>query len=144
MVVAAICGNVVGYFFGRSLGPLAYKRKDTWFFRQAYLTMAENFYKKYGGLALMAGIFLPIIRTFAPIVAGIVKLKFGNFFFYSVAGAITWVVPLVAIGYFLGQIPFVEKNLEYFLIGLVIVITTPVIVRLIKETRNLKKQNLPK
>jgi len=144
MIAAATCGNIVGYLFGRSLGPLAYKRKDTWFFRKAYLTMAENFYKKYGGVALMAGRFFPIIRTFAPIVAGTIKLNFGNFFFFSVAGAITWVVPVVCAGYFLGQIPFVEKNLEYFLIGLVITITTPVIVRLIKESRNLKKQNLIK
>jgi membrane-associated protein len=139
MVVAATLGNLVGYWFGRSLGTMAYKRPDKWYFRREYLDTAEKFYHKYGGLALMAGRFFPVIRTFAPIVAGIIKLDLPVFIFYSVAGAITWVVPLALSGYFLGQIPFVEENLEFILLGFVIVITTPVIVRLVQEGRKRKK-----
>lgn len=139
MIIAASLGNLVGYWFGRSLGIMAYKRPDSWFFRKEYLITAEKFYRKYGGVALMAGRFFPVIRTFAPIVAGIIKLDFLHFLFFSVAGAITWVVPLAVAGYFLGQIPFVEKNLEFILLGFVIVITTPVIIRLIKESRGSKQ-----
>lgn len=141
MITAATLGNLAGYWFGKSIGTMAYKRKDSWFFKQEYLSMAEKFYHRYGGLALMAGRFFPIIRTFAPIVAGIIKLDFIHFILYTVAGAVTWVVPLATAGYFLGQIPFVEEHLEYFLLGFVIVITTPVIIRLIQESR--KKQKNP-
>ncbi len=139
MIIAAILGNLVGYWFGKSLGKMAYKRKESWFFKREYLNMAEKFYNKYGGLALMAGRFFPIIRTFAPIVAGIIKVDFRKFFLFSVLGAITWVVPLVTAGYFLGRIDFVEDNLEYILIGFVIVITTPVIIRFVRESRKIKK-----
>ena len=141
MIAAAVAGNLTGYAFGRSLGPMAYTRRETWFFQREYLTMAESFYKKYGGLALMAGRFFPIIRTFAPIVAGVIKVDFKKFLFFSVAGAITWVVPLATAGYFLGQIPLVEKNLEYIIILLVIVITTPVIIRFFRESKKLKKED---
>jgi membrane-associated protein len=140
MVIAATLGNLVGYAFGRTLGPMAYQRRETWFFRRTYLKMAEDFYNKYGGLALMAGRFFPIIRTFAPIVAGIIKLDFWKFLMYSVLGAILWVAPLVTAGYLLGRISFVKDNLELIIIGLVIVITSPVIVGLIRESKKLKAE----
>jgi membrane-associated protein len=138
MVIAATLGNLSGFFFGKRLGPGAYKRKESWFFKKEYLKMADDFYGKYGGLALMAGRFFPIIRTFAPIVAGIIKVDFKKFLFFSFAGAVTWVAPLVTAGYFLGKIPFVEKNLGYIIIGFIIVITSPVIIRFIRESKKMK------
>ena len=97
--------------------------------------MADDFYRKYGGWALMAGRFFPIIRTFAPIVAGVIKVDLRRFVFFSFAGAVTWVVPLVTAGYFLGKIPFVEKNLGYIIIGFIVVITSPVVLRFIRESK---------
>ncbi len=139
MIIAATLGNLTGYYFGKGLGVAAYSRKESWFFKRAYLKMAEDFYKKYGGLSLMAGRFFPIIRTFTPIVSGVIKVDIKKFLFFSFAGAVTWVTPLVLAGYLLGKIPFVEDNLGYIIIGLVILITLPVIIRFISETKNLKQ-----
>lgn len=138
MITAATLGNIVGYLFGRSVGMSAYSRKESWFFKREYLVMADNFYKKYGGLALVGGRFFPIIRTFAPIVAGIIRVDFKIFFFYTIVGAIIWIVPLVLAGYHLGKIPFVEQNLGWIILFLVIVITSPVIFRLIRISRSVK------
>lgn len=115
------------------------KRKDTIFFRKEYVTTAETFYGRYGGMALVLGRFLPIIRTFAPIVAGVIDLPFKRFFFYSSFGAILWVLPLGGAGYLLGTIPFVQTNLGYIIIAMVIGITSPVIYKVIKENSKKKK-----
>ncbi|MCS6991465.1 MAG: VTT domain-containing protein [Chitinophagales bacterium] len=138
MIVAAILGNITGYLFGRTVGMSAYTRKESWFFKREYLVMADNFYKKYGGLALIGGRFFPIIRTFAPIVAGIIRVDFKIFLFYTIIGAVVWIVPLVLAGYYLGKIPFVEQNLGWIILFLVIVITSPVILRLIRISRSVK------
>ncbi|MCS6917147.1 MAG: VTT domain-containing protein [Chitinophagales bacterium] len=138
MIIAATLGNITGYLFGRSVGMSAYRRKESWFFKKEYLVMADNFYKKYGGLALIGGRFFPIIRTFAPIVAGIIRVDFKIFLFYTIVGAIVWIMPLVLAGYYLGKIPFVEQNLGWIILFLVIVITSPVIFRLIRISRSVK------
>ena len=139
MILSAILGNMVGYWFGKRTGKLLMTRRDTIFFRKEYVTTAENFYGRYGGMALVLGRFLPIIRTFAPIVAGVIDLPFRRFFFYSTFGAILWVLPIGGAGYFLGKIPFVQHNLEYIIIAMVIGITSPVIYKVIKERRKQKK-----
>ena len=139
MIVSAIIGNIVGYWFGKRTGGLLMKRKDTIFFRKEYVTTAETFYGRYGGMALVLGRFLPIIRTFAPIVAGVIDLPFKRFFFYSSFGAILWVLPLGGAGYLLGTIPFVQTNLGYIIIAMVIGITSPVIYKVIKENSKKKK-----
>lgn len=138
MTVAATLGNMTGFYFGRRTGPLLMKRKDSLLFKKDYVHTAHDFYKKYGGIALILGRFLPIIRTFAPIVAGVLNLSYKRFLFLSVVGAILWVVPLVTVGYFLGTVPFVRDNLGYIIIGMVIVITTPVIFKVIKEHKRYK------
>ncbi len=139
MILSAIFGNLVGYWFGKRTGSLLVKRKDTIFFRKEYVTTAENFYGRYGGMALVLGRFLPIIRTFAPIVAGVIELPFRRFFFYSSFGAIIWVLPIAGAGYFLGTIPFVQNNLGYIILAMVIGITSPVIYKMINENRKRKK-----
>jgi len=142
MTAAAVLGNMTGFYFGKRTGPMLMKRQDSIFFKKDYVHTADRFYKKYGGAALVMGRFLPIIRTFAPIVAGILDLSYRRFFFLSVVGAALWVVPLVTAGYFLGTVPFVRENLGYIIIGMVIAITTPVIFKVIKESRTKKLSNV--
>ncbi|HAP00600.1 MAG TPA: hypothetical protein DCQ93_01630 [Bacteroidetes bacterium] len=141
MIASAIIGNMVGYWFGRRTGSLLMTRRDSIFFRKEYVTAAENFYGRYGGMALVLGRFLPVIRTFAPIVAGVIKLPFRRFFFYSSIGAALWVVPLTLAGNLLGRIQFVKDYLGYIIIAMVIGITSPVLIRLMKENRKAKKKN---
>ena len=138
MILSAILGNLVGYWFGKRTGKLLMTRRDTIFFRKEYITTAENFYGRYGGMALVLGRFLPILRTFAPIVAGVIELPFRRFFFYSSFGAVIWVFPIGGAGYFLGKIQFVQNNLGYIILAMVIGITSPVIYKVLKERR---KQN---
>src|SRR6476661_9825033 len=103
LIAAAISGNFVGYWFGKRTGPLLYSREDSLFFKQKYLRAAEDYYKKQGAFALIMGRFIPIVRTFAPIIAGVVGLNFRKFAIYNIAGAILWVTSLSLIGYFLGR-----------------------------------------
>ena len=87
MIIAGILGNFVGYWFGWRTGPMLFKRKDSWLFKQKYIVMAEEFYNKYGGTALILGRFMPIIRTFAPIFAGVVRLDFKKFILFNIIGS---------------------------------------------------------
>ena len=138
MILSAVIGNLVGYWFGKRTGVLLMKRPDTFFFRKDYVVSAENFYGRYGGMALVLGRFLPVIRTFAPIVAGVIRLPFRRFFFYSSFGAALWVLPISGAGYFLGTIPFVQDNLGYIILAMVIGITSPVIYKMISENKKRK------
>lgn len=138
LIVAAILGNLVGYWFGRQAGPMLFRRKESIFFKHEYLIMADKFYAKYGAMALILGRFLPVIRTFAPIMAGVIRVDLRKFVFFTVVGAIVWVVPLVTAGYLLGTQPIVRENLEYIIIGMVIVFTGPIILKFIRESKKLK------
>ena len=103
LILAAVLGNFVGYFFGRRAGPTLFKRDDSFLFKKKYIVVAEEFYHKYGATALVLGRFLPIIRTFAPIFAGIVRVDFKKFILYNIVGAFMWVLILTLAGYFLGK-----------------------------------------
>jgi len=98
LFVAGVLGNFTGYWFGYRAGPMLFKRKDSFIFKRKYVVMAEEFYHKYGGTALIIGRFVPIVRTFAPIFAGVVKLDFKKFVLYNVAGAAIWVLVLTLSG----------------------------------------------
>lgn len=135
MITAATLGNMTGFWVGRRSGNYLMKRNDSWYFKKEYIATADSFYKRYGGMALVLGRFLPIVRTFAPIVAGILKLSYRRFFMLTIIGAFGWVVPLVTLGYFLGNIPMVKDNLGYIIIAMVILITTPVIFKVVRERR---------
>lgn len=133
MVVIALCGiigNFVGYWFGKKTGPLLFERKDTWLFKRKHLIQAKEFYEKKGGGAIVLARFLPIVRTFAPIVAGIVKMDFRKFFFYNVVGSFAWVVSMMVLGYLLGNNVWVKDNLEKIIIAIILVTTGPVLFRM--------------
>jgi membrane-associated protein len=134
IIIAAVFGNMVGYLFGKKVGPLLFKRKSGFFFRQEHLVTAHEFYLKHGKKTLILSRFLPIVRTFAPIVAGIVKLDYYKFFLYSVVGAFFWVNILVLAGYFLGKyIPGTKDYLGYIVIFLIVITSIPFIYNSIKK-----------
>jgi membrane-associated protein len=135
LTIAAFLGNITGYWFGKKTGPLLYKRKDARFFKKSYLITAERFYNKYGGLALTAGLFFPIIRTFAPIVAGMISLNFSRFMLFTFVGSFLWVLTFISIGYLVGSIPALKNYLVYIVIAIIVFVTIPVVVRIIKEFR---------
>ena len=128
--LAAILGNWVGYMFGRKVGILLFKRKTTFFFKQTHLQMAHDYYEKHGVIAIILSRFIPIIRTFAPIVAGVVKQDFYLFMFYNIIGAFLWTGTLVTTGFLLGEyIPNINNYLGYIVIFLIVITTTPLFVK---------------
>jgi len=131
LIIAAILGNITGYWFGRKTGPLLSQRKDGGFFRQQHLQAATNFYRKYGAFALAAGLFLPLIRTFAPIVAGMIR----RFLLFTTIGAICWIVSFVMGGYLIGSLPFLKPYLKYIVIGIIVLVTIPIVIRIVQEFR---------
>lgn len=135
LVMAAILGNFTGYWFGRKTGPVLYHRKDSFLFKKRYLLSAETYYKKQGAFALIMGRFIPIVRTFAPIIAGIVHLDFKKFAFYNILGAILWISSLTLLGFLLGRKFEKEVNdyLSYIIIGFIVVTAFPLIAAYLKK-----------
>lgn len=135
LCVSAISGNFVGYWFGRKTGPMLYHRKESFFFKRRYLKAAEVYYNKQGAFALIMGRFVPIVRTFAPIFAGVVGLDFKKFALYNVTGALIWIASLTLLGYFLG-IRFekeINDYLLYIIIGFIVITTIPLIITFVKK-----------
>ena len=137
LIVAAIAGNFVGYWFGNKTGPVLYTRKDSFFFKKRYLKAAEEYYNKQGAFALIMGRFVPIVRTFAPIFAGVVKLDFKKFALYNIVGAFLWITSLTLLGYFLGKKFEKEINayLYYIIAGFIIITTIPLLITFFKKRK---------
>ena len=128
--VSGVIGNAVGYWFGNKTGHLIFERKDTFLFKKKHLIQAKEFYDKKGGSAIILARFLPIVRTFAPIVAGVVEMDRKKFVFYNLIGCVAWVVSMVFSGYFLGENEWVKHNFEKIVIGLILVTTLPVLFKM--------------
>jgi membrane-associated protein len=134
--VAGILGNFAGYWFGRKSGPFIYERKDTFLFKKKYLRQAHDFYDKNGGGAIVIARFVPLVRTFAPIVAGIVEMDKRKFAFYNIIGSMLWVASMLVAGHFLQKLIQHEfhfdlkEHLEVIVIGIVVITTFPVIWKL--------------
>lgn len=136
MCLAAITGNIAGYFFGKKIGPALFKRDDSLLFKKRHLIATQSFYNRHGGKTLILGRFLPYIRTFAPILAGVIQVDFKKFMLYNITGAVAWIGSICSIGYFLGKrYPQTKNYLGYIVIGLIIVTTIPVIRTYLKEKR---------
>ncbi|RYZ55864.1 MAG: DedA family protein [Sphingobacteriales bacterium] len=130
--LAGIIGNYVGYWFGRKSGDVLFDRKDTWLFKKRHLLQAQAFYETKGGGAIVLARFLPIVRTFAPIIAGVVKMDFRNFTFFNIVGSLAWVGSIVTAGYLLGDNVWVKGNLEKIVLGIALLSTTPVVLKMIR------------
>ena len=130
LIAAGILGNFTGYWFGYRTGPMLFKRNESFFFKKRYVTMAEEFYAKYGGMALVLGRFFPIIRTFAPIFAGVVKVNFRKFTIFNIIGSVMWVCILTLVGYFLGKKypDEIKYYLKYVILGLILITSIPLLI----------------
>lgn len=135
--IAGILGNATGYWFGKKVGPAMYEWKENLFFKKHYLVQAHDFYEKHGGGAIIVARFIPIVRTFAPIVAGIVQMDQKKFSFFNVIGCVAWVSSMLIAGHFLqkwilSQFGFdLKDHLEVIVLGIVLVTTAPVIIKLV-------------
>jgi membrane-associated protein len=140
LATAAIIGNIVGYWFGYKAGPPLFKREDSLIFKKKYLETTKAYYDRRGGFTIIIGRFLPIIRTFAPILAGVIKLDFKKFMLYNIMGAVLWIGLLCSAGYYLGSYIWVQNNIGYIVITLIIVTAIPVITTYVKERKMNKNQ----
>ncbi len=136
MMLAAITGNMFGFWFGKKAGEKLYGRKDSFFFRKRHLEMTKAYYQKHGGKTLILGRFIPIIRTFAPILAGVIKIDFRKFMLYNVIGAVAWIGSIGTIAYYLGkQFPEIENYLGYIFGALIILTALPVLTTFLKTKK---------
>ena len=147
--IVGIAGNAVGYWTGRKVGPAMYNWKDRFLFKKKYLHQAQEFYEKHGGLAIIGARFLPFIRTFAPIVAGIVKMDRKKFHFFNIVGCISWVFTMIFAGYFLqkwilNQFGFdLKDRLELIVLGIVLITTAPVIIKMVSSKKKKPTDTVP-
>ncbi len=135
LIAAAILGDSVNYAIGHYIGPRIFDKPDSRWFKQDHLRRTQAFYDKYGGVTIIIGRFIPIIRTFAPFLAGVAGMKYRNFLSFNVIGGVLWISSLVYAGFLFGNIPWVKQNLSLIVIGIVIVSLMPAIVTFLRERR---------
>lgn len=143
LIVAAISGNIVNYSIGRAIGPKLFKKEKVKFFNKEYLMKTQAFYEKHGGKTIIITRFMPIIRTFAPFVAGMGSMKYIKFMVYNIIGGTVWVLLFIIAGALFGSIPFVEKNFSLVIYGIVAVTLIPGIVTFINsKIKSMKLKNV--
>jgi membrane-associated protein len=130
--IAAVAGDQAGYLFGRRFGPSLFRRPDSRLFKQENLTKARSFFERHGARSIVLARFVPIVRTFTPIVAGASWMHYRTFLLFNVLGGALWGCGVTILGYFLGELPFVKSNIELILIGIVVVSVLPVVVELLR------------
>jgi membrane-associated protein len=135
LVVAAILGDGVNYAVGHFIGPRVFDRPDSRWFKQDHLRRTQRFYDRYGGVTIIIGRFLPIIRTFAPFLAGVAGMTYRRFLSYNVIGAVAWIASLVYTGVLFGNIPWVKNNLSLIVLGIVVVSLVPAVATFFRERR---------
>nr|NLI48919.1 DedA family protein [Propionibacterium sp.] len=144
LMVAAILGNVVGYWVGMKLSPWLFKPRPGFIgsiFSQKHLTEAHLFFERYGAKALVLGRFVPFVRTFVTMVAGAAGMTFRHFITWTAVGAVAWAVGITLLGYFLGNVAFIKDNLEYALIAIVLISVLPMAFEILKERRNRARES---
>ncbi len=135
LIVAAVTGDSVNHTVGRFIGPKVFERPDSRWFRQEHLRRTQAFYDKYGGVTIIIGRFVPIVRTFAPFLAGVAGMPYRKFVAFSLAGSTLWISSLVYAGYLFGNIPWVKNNLSLIVVGIVAVSLIPVATTWLREHR---------
>ncbi len=135
LIVAAVSGDSVNHTVGRIIGPKVFDKPDSRWFRQEHLRRTQAFYDKYGGVTIIIGRFVPIVRTFAPFLAGVAGMPYRKFVAFSLAGSTLWISSLVYAGYLFGNIPWVKNNLSLIVVGIVLVSLIPVATTWLREHR---------
>jgi membrane-associated protein len=140
LIVAAILGDTINYSVGHYIGPRVYDKPDSRWFKQEHLRRTQSFYDRYGGVTIIIGRFVPIIRTFAPFLAGVAGMTYARFLSYNVIGALAWIVSLVYAGYLFGNIPWVKNNLTLIVFLIVVVSLLPAITTYLSERRSQRER----
>jgi membrane-associated protein len=135
LLVAAIVGDAVNYSIGRRMGPAVFERKNSKIFKPEYLARTQKYFEKYGSKTIVIARFVPIVRTFAPFLAGVGTMSYAKFAFYNVAGAIAWVGLFTYAGYLFGGTPIVQKNFKLVILGIIIISIMPAVIEIIRARR---------
>lgn len=135
LAVAAVLGNVVGYWIGYAVGPSLFNRPNSRIFKPVYITKTHEFFEKYGATAIILARFVPIVRTFITASAGIGRMDFRRFLAYSAIGGVLWAVGVTLLGYWLGNVEFVKKNIEVMLVLIVLVSVVPMVIEYVRHRR---------
>jgi membrane-associated protein len=135
LIVAAILGDAVNYSVGYRIGPKVFRSEGSIFFNKKHLLRTQDFYERYGGKTIIIARFVPIIRTFAPFVAGIGRMRYPRFFSFNVIGAIAWVVLFIPAGFYFGNLPFVKKQFHYVIFAIIFLSILPAIIEIWRERR---------
>lgn len=143
VVIAAVLGDQVGYLFGRKVGPALFKRPDSRFFKQENVEKAHDFFEKYGPKSLVLARFVPIVRTFTPIVAGVSRMNYRSFVTFNVLGGVLWGAGVTLLGAALGQVDFVHQHIEAILIGIVLLSVLPIVIEFLRARRSSGKGRGP-
>jgi membrane-associated protein len=138
LIVAAIAGDACNYWIGYRLGPAVFTKEDSWLLNKKHLLKAQEFYEKYGGKTIILARFVPIVRTFAPFVAGVGKMNFFRFWMFNIIGGIAWVLICIGAGYALGGIEFVKKRFEIIIVLIVLISILPIVIEYLKHKREVK------
>jgi len=133
LIAAAVLGDSVNYAIGRWLGPRVFRRDDSWFFKRAYIERTHAYFDKYGGRTIVIARFIPIIRTYAPFVAGIGRMDYSRFLMFNVGGAVLWVGLITYAGYLFGNVPIVKNNLTVVILGIIVLSISPGIVEYLRH-----------
>lgn len=135
VAVAAIIGDQVGYLFGKRVGPSLFRRPSSRLFKQENVHRANAFFARYGARSIVLARFVPIVRTFTPIIAGVSRMHYRTFLTYNILGGVLWGTGVTVLGYFLGQISFVKSNIEFILIAIVLISVLPIGIQLLRSRR---------
>jgi len=133
LALASFSGDNTNYWIGRFIGPRVFTREQSWAFNPAHLERTQRFYDRHGGKTIVIARFVPIVRTFAPFVAGIGRMPYGRFLFYSFAGSVFWIGSLTFAGYYFGNLPVVKDNLSLVIIGIVILSIMPGVIEYLRS-----------
>lgn len=133
LLVAAIIGDSLNYTIGKYVGPKVFHKADSKLFNKSHLLKAQAFYEKYGAKTIIIARFIPIVRTFAPFVAGIGEMTYKKFMTYNVVGAIAWIFIFIPLGYFFGNLPFIQSNFKLVMIAIIVISVLPPIIEFIRE-----------
>lgn len=136
LILAAASGDSVNYGIGKWIGPRVFRMQDSWFFNRKYLEAAQAFYRRHGGKTIVIARFVPIIRTYAPFVAGVGAMDYRRFFGFNVGGAVLWVVLLIYGGYFFGNLPWVQANLSKVIVGIIVLSLMPGVIEYLRNRRS--------
>ena len=135
LIIAAVLGDAVNYSIGRHIGPRVFVREDSILLSRKHLLRTQAFYEKYGGKTIIIARFVPIVRTFAPFVAGVGQMLYRRFFMFNVVGAVAWVVLFIPAGYLFGNLPFVQKQFHYVILAIIVLSVLPAVFEIWRERK---------